>query len=51
MIVADRKPVEEIIGYVENCQKILILGCNECVTVCEAGREKEVGVLASSLLS
>ncbi|MDA8404789.1 MAG: hypothetical protein M0Z56_11465 [Desulfobacteraceae bacterium] len=37
MIVADRKPVEEIIGYLENCRKILILGCNECVTACEAG--------------
>ena len=51
MIVADRKPVEEIIGYVENCQKILILGCNECVTVCDAGGKKEACVLASSLLS
>jgi ferredoxin len=49
MIVADRKPVEEIIGCVENCRKILILGCNECVTVCEAGGKKEVGVLASTL--
>lgn len=49
MIVADRKPIEEIIGYVKDCERILVLGCNECVTVCEAGGKKEVGVLASAL--
>jgi len=37
MIVADRKPIEEIIEEVKDYEKILILGCNECVTVCEAG--------------
>jgi ferredoxin len=49
MIVADKKPIEEIIEQVKDCSKILILGCNECVTVCEAGGKKEVGVLASAL--
>jgi ferredoxin len=49
MIVADRKPIEEIISNIENNSNILILGCNECVTVCEAGGKKEVGVLASAL--
>jgi ferredoxin len=49
MIVADKKPVEEIIETVKGFEKILILGCNECVTVCEAGGKKEVGILASAL--
>ena len=49
MIVADKKPIEEIIAEVENHDRLLILGCNECVTVCEAGGKKEVGVLASAL--
>ncbi|MFP4227055.1 MAG: methylenetetrahydrofolate reductase C-terminal domain-containing protein [Desulfobacterales bacterium] len=49
MIVADKKPIEEIIEQIKDCGKILILGCNECVTVCEAGGKKEVGVLASAL--
>lgn len=49
MIVADKKPVEEIIEYVKDCRKVLVLGCNECVTVCEAGGKKEAGVLASAL--
>jgi ferredoxin len=49
MIVADRKPIDEIIEEVKEYGKILIAGCNECVTVCEAGGRKEVGVLASAL--
>ena len=49
MIVADKKPIEEIIEQVKDCKKLLVLGCNECVTVCEAGGKKEVGILASAL--
>jgi ferredoxin len=49
MIVAEKKPIEEIITEISGYSKILILGCNECVTVCEAGGKKEVGVLASAL--
>ena len=49
MIVAEKKPIEEIIDEVKDFQKLLILGCNECVTVCEAGGKKEVGILASAL--
>ena len=49
MIVADRKPIEEIIAQVKDLRSLLVLGCNECVTVCEAGGKKEVGVLASAL--
>ena len=49
MIVAEKKPIEEIIEEVKDCGKILVAGCNECVTVCEAGGKKEVGILASAL--
>ncbi len=49
MIVAKQKPVEEIIEEAKEYDKILLAGCNECVTVCEAGGKKEVAVLASAL--
>ena len=44
MIVADKKPIEEIVEAIKDKEKILILGCNECVTVCEAGGKKEVEI-------
>ena len=49
MIIAKPKPIEEIIGYVKGHPRLLILGCNECVTVCEAGGKKEVEILAATL--
>jgi len=49
MIVADRKPLEEIMEKIAKYQKLLILGCGTCVSVCHAGGEKEVGLLASQL--
>ena len=42
MIVANRKPFEEIIAMLKPYSKILLLGCNECVTVCATGGSKEV---------
>ena len=49
MITAERKPMKEIIACVEPYTRILLVGCNECVTVCSAGGRKEVGLLSSAL--
>lgn len=49
MIVGNRKPLEEILKMIHPHRKILLLGCNECVTVCAVGGEREVGILASEL--
>lgn len=47
MIVAERKPMAEIIDMVKDCGKVLILACRGCVTVCSAGGEREAEILAS----
>jgi ferredoxin len=49
MIMARPKPIEEIINEIKDFKKILIAGCDGCVTVCEAGGIKEVQVVASAL--
>ncbi len=49
MIVAQQKPLDEIKALIAGAEKVLILGCGTCVTVCFAGGEKEVAILASQL--
>jgi len=49
MIVGDQKPIKEIRESIIGGPRVLVLGCRGCVTVCSAGGEKEVEVLASQL--
>ena len=49
MIVAERKPFDEIMDILRDYKKVLVLGCGTCVSVCMAGGEKEVELLASEL--
>ncbi|MBM3118672.1 MAG: hypothetical protein FJ006_03835 [Chloroflexi bacterium] len=49
MIVAEQKPLEEIRRMIIPYQRVLILGCGTCMTVCDAGGEREVSFLHSAL--
>ena len=49
MIVAKRKPFDEIKEMLTPYNKVLIAGCGTCVAVCLAGGEKEVSVLSAEL--
>ena len=49
MIVAQRKPFEEIMDMLKGYKKVLNVGCGTCVAVCLAGGEKEVTILNTEL--
>lgn len=49
MIVAEQKPIPEIIETIEPYNKLLLLGCGTCVKTCFAGGEDEVALLASAI--
>jgi len=47
MIVAERKPMDEILAMTADFERILVLGCGGCTTVCFAGGAREVETLAT----
>jgi hypothetical protein len=49
MIIAERKPIEEILDMIDGCSTTLLAGCATCVADCMAGGEREVAILASAL--
>ncbi len=49
MIVAERKSIPELVDILKAHKRILVLGCGTCVTVCLAGGEREVSIIASAL--
>ena len=49
MIVAEQKPIKEILEMLPEVENLLVVGCDTCVTVCLAGGEKEVKVLSAAI--
>ena len=49
MIVADRKPLDEILDSIKDYKKIALMGCGGCVTICFSGGAKAVELLASQI--
>ncbi len=49
MIIAEQKPFQALVEKLADHKRVLILGCGTCVTVCMAGGEKEVGILAGQI--
>jgi len=49
LIVAEQKPLEEIRRLIAPYEKVLLLGCGTCMTVCGAGGEREASLLYRAL--
>jgi ferredoxin len=49
LIVAQQKPLDEIVRMLGPYQGVLIVGCGTCMTVCGAGGEREVSYLRHAL--
>ncbi len=49
MIVAEQKSLEELKTLVSGAEKVVVVGCGTCVTVCFAGGAREAAIAASSL--
>jgi len=49
MIKAKRKPLAEIKQSIQAYDRVLIVGCGGCVSVCLAGGQKEVNILKAEI--
>lgn len=49
MIIAERKSLEELKTLIAESEKVLVVGCGTCVTVCFAGGSREAAITSSSL--
>lgn len=49
MIVAERKPFEEIMEMLAGRKSVLVLGCGGCVSVCLTGGERQAETLATQI--
>jgi len=49
MIVAEQKSLDELKTLIGSAEKVLVVGCGTCVTVCFAGGSREAAIVSSSL--
>jgi hypothetical protein len=49
LIISRNKPFDEILKYIEGCEKIVLTGCGECATACQSGGEEQLREIKKSL--
>jgi hypothetical protein len=42
MTISELKKLEEILGYLEGEQRVFLVGCSDCATVCQVGGEDQL---------
>jgi ferredoxin len=49
MIIAEQKTLDELKSLIGSAEKVLVVGCGTCVTVCFAGGAREAAITSASL--
>jgi len=49
MIITQKRPIQEILQMLKGKERIAIIGCGQCATICRTGGEQEVEELAKAL--
>jgi len=49
MIVSKQKPIDEILAAIADDDKIFLVGCAKCATVCKSGGEEEIWRMQETL--
>lgn len=47
--ITEQKPSEEVMQYLEKCQKVYLIGCGTCTTLCHTGGKSEVLAMKDKL--
>jgi len=42
LIISKNKPFDEILDYIKDAEKIILMGCGECATACQSGGEEQL---------
>ncbi|CAH2212412.1 methylenetetrahydrofolate reductase C-terminal domain-containing protein [Tepidibacter aestuarii] len=49
MIISEKKPLEEVLEYIKDAQKVIVTGCSLCASTCKVGGEEEIEEMKSIL--
>lgn len=49
MIISEAKPFQEVIDSLKDCQKIFLVGCGDCATLCKSGGEEQLKAMKEKL--
>ena len=49
MVVSEKKPIEELLGYLKGAKKVVLVGCGDCASACKTGGEPEISEMKETL--
>lgn len=49
MIISENKPMQEILKFLKDAEKVILVGCNQCAATCKSGGEEDVVKMKEAL--